>query len=89
MADVINMAPQAGPQFDPKKKYTWDPSSTFTLSGAEFGFILNTFRSILGTPEAQNIMRTIDAAEIVEGLLIKAVESGSAVEVQDNPKNSL
>ena len=42
-------------KYDPNNKYGWEKSTPFTLNGNEFGLILNTFRSVLQTPEAQKI----------------------------------
>ena len=39
-------------QYDANKRYTWTPEDTFTLSGAEFGLILNTVRAYLASEEA-------------------------------------
>jgi len=62
--------------YDPNKKYSWTPEDSFTLSGGEFGVILNTLRAILSTPEASKILLANQANTIVEATLAKAVEEG-------------
>lgn len=68
--------------FDPNKKYTWGPNDQFSLSGGEFGLILNALRAIISTEEASRVMLAVRANEIVENLLAKSVESGVAKEVE-------
>jgi len=62
--------------YDPNKKYSWTPEDSFTLSGGEFGVILNTLRAILSTQEASKILLANQANTIVEATLAKAVEDG-------------
>jgi len=69
--------------YDPTKRYTWTPDDQFTLSGNEFGLILNSLRAIIGTPEASRIMMAHQANEIIENMVQRAVEAGVAVEVKD------
>jgi hypothetical protein len=66
--------------YDRNKAYKWTPNDEFLLSGAEFGTILNAFRAVLSTPEAQKIMMVERANETIEGVLARAVESGQVVE---------
>jgi hypothetical protein len=75
------------PVFDPNKAYTWGPEATFTLSGAQFGMVLNALRASLATPEAQRFFLTMTANDIVEGLLSEAVEKGLAREAEQKEKN--
>lgn len=69
--------------YNPSKKYTWGPDSTFIVNGNEFGLILNTIRSVISTPEAQKIMLAHQANEIIENMVARAVESGVAVEFNE------
>lgn len=92
MSEVINLQEpqQQGPvQFDPTKKYTWNKDVDVVISGGEFGLLLNSLRAILNTKEAQTILRAADAADVIEGILIKNVEAGVFTEIPDVPKNSL
>jgi hypothetical protein len=74
--------------YDRNKAYKWTPNDEFLLSGAEFGTILNAFRAVLSTPEAQKIMTVERANEAVEAVLARAVESGQVVEsIEDNPSS--
>lgn len=74
--------------YDRNKAYKWTPNDEFLLSGAEFGTILNAFRAVLSTPEAQKIMMVERANEAVENVLARAVESGQVVEsIEDNPSS--
>lgn len=69
--------------YDPSKKYTWTPDDSFTLSGGEFGLILNALRAALNTEEAARILIANEANKIVEGALQRAVESGVAKEASE------
>jgi hypothetical protein len=68
------------PVYDPSKKYTWQPDSQFVLSGNEFGMLLNSLRGIVSTPEARVILRAADAADVIESVMAKSVESGLVIE---------
>lgn len=86
MAEIINLngvketAPQ-GPKFDPTKKYTWHQDVNFTISGNDFGLLLNTLRSITSTKEAQTIILANEAADVLEKTLANGVEAGIIVEI--------
>ena len=75
--------------FDPTKKYIWSKDDQFALSGTEFGVILNAFRAILNTQEAQALFQAAQASDLVEHVLAKAVESGIAKEAPEVSKASL
>lgn len=66
--------------YDRNKAYKWTPNDEFLLSGAEFGTILNAFRAVLSTPEAQKIIMVERANEAIENVLARAVEAGQVVE---------
>ena len=70
--------------YDPNKKYTWTPEDQFTLSGGEFGLVLNALRSVLNTQEAARILIANEANKIVESALQRAVEAGIAKEAPEN-----
>jgi hypothetical protein len=74
---------QQAPTFDPNKKYTWAIDSEFTLSGNDFGILLNSLRAILSTEEAQRILLADKASQIMEATLAEAVQNGSVVEVPE------
>ena len=86
MAEIINLngaqesAPQ-GPKFDPTKKYTWHQDVNFTISGNDFGLLLNTLRAITSTKEAQTIILAVEAGDVLEKTLANAVETGIVVEI--------
>jgi hypothetical protein len=92
MAEIINFeetqVPET-PKFDPSKQYTWTENDTFTISGGEFGLVLNALRAITSTQEAQSILLAVDANNVITGVLGKAVEAGQVKELLDNPQNSL
>lgn len=75
--------------FDPAKKYLWAGTDDFKLSGHEFGVILNAFRAILSTPEANALFKAAQASDLVEQVLARAVEAGIAKEATETPKSSL
>lgn len=70
-------------KFDPSKKYTWSADQAFTISGAEFGIILNSLRATLSTEEAQRILLMEKASNIIEATLAAAVEKGEVQEIVD------
>ncbi len=74
---------QEVPTFDPNKKYTWAIDSEFTLSGNDFGILLNSLRAILSTEEAQRVLLADKASQIMEATLAKAVQNGAVVEVPE------
>ena len=86
--DLNEQAPETI-AFDPTKKYIWNKDDKFELSGTEFGVILNAFRALLTTPEAQAMFKAAQASDLVEHVLARAVEAGVAKEADDAPKNSL
>jgi len=74
--------------YDPSKRYTWTPTDKFEFTGAEFGLILNAFRSILSTEEAGRILLANEANQVIEGALAKAVEAGVVKEAPEAPKQA-
>lgn len=64
-------------KYDPNIKYSWDNNTKFELSGKEFGQILNTFRTVLSSPEAQMILMLNNANHTAEDILQRNVESGN------------
>lgn len=90
MAEVINFEDvKQAPKFDPRKKYIWSQDVNFTLSGSDFGLLLNALRAITSTKEAQTILRAAEAGDVLENVLAHAVETGVVVEAPETPKNGL
>jgi hypothetical protein len=87
-APVVEM-PQPVAKFDPTKRYIWSQDVNFTLSGSDFGLLLNAMRSITSTKEAQTILRAHEAGDVLESILAHAVETGVVIEAPETPKNSL
>jgi len=75
-------------QYDPNKKYTWTPEDNFTLTGEQFGTVLNAVRAIVGTPETQRILAIVRANDVFETLMAKAVEDGVILEMPEPGKQS-
>lgn len=75
-------------QYDPNKRYSWTPDDKFELSGEQFGIILNTFRSILNTPEAARILMVNNANSIIEQLMQDSVIKGVVKEVEEPSPSS-
>lgn len=71
------------PTFDPTKRYTWGPQDQFTLSGDQFGLILNALRGVISTPEASRILLAAEAANAIDGVMAKAVEDGIVKEAPE------
>jgi len=69
-------------QYDPSKRYTWTPEDTFTLTGQQFGLILNTVRAYLSSEEAARFQLMVQANEVVEKLMIDGVEADIIKEVE-------
>lgn len=88
MENVNEQAQESVAKYDPSKKYTWTPNDAFVLSGDEFGVILNSLRSILGTAEAQKILLADRANSVIENVFSRAVEMNVAKEVPEDT-NSL
>jgi hypothetical protein len=72
--------------YDSNKRYTWTPEDKFEFTGAEFGLILNAFRSILSTEEAGRIILANEANQVVERALAAAVEADVVKEAPEAPK---
>lgn len=69
--------------YDPNKKYSWTPEDTFTLSGSEFGLLLNALRAVLNTKEAATILLANQANTTIESVLASAVQSGVVKEAPE------
>lgn len=76
------------PEFNLAKKYTWSKDAQFTLSGGEFGLILNALRGVVSTQEAQALFLANEAVGVVENILGNAVEGGLVKELEET-KGSL
>ena len=72
--------------YDANKHYTWTPEDTFTLSGAEFGLILNTVRAYLNSEEAARFQLMMKTSDAIEQVLSRAVESDVVKEVVQEQK---
>lgn len=72
-------------QYDPRKKYTWDPADQFVFSGEEYMTILNAFRTILSSAEGQRILMIERAHFIAESALARGLELGFVKE-KEEPK---
>ncbi len=73
--------------YDPNTKYGWEKDTKFDLTGNEFGLILNTFRTILQSPEAQKILIMSEANKAIESVLKRNVESGAVVPSKTEDKS--
>ena len=67
--------------YNPNAKYTWTPEDTFTLSGKDFGLILNTVRAYLSSEEAARFQLMVQTNQVIEKVMREGVESGSIKEV--------
>ena len=68
-------------QYDPNKRYTWTPEDVFTLSGKEFGLILNTVRAYLSSEEAARFQLMLQANKVLDKIISTAVEADIVKEV--------
>jgi hypothetical protein len=67
--------------YNPNAKYTWTPEDTFTLSGQDFGLILNTVRAYLSSEEAARFQLMVQTNQVIEKVMKEGVESGAIKEV--------
>lgn len=74
-------------KYDPNIKYSWSRETQFLLNGNEFGLILNIFKTVLSTPEAQKILLLNKANDEMENILQRNVESGN-VKPAETPENT-
>ena len=72
------------PKYNPNLRYTWTPNDVFTLTGEEFGMVLNAFRAVLSTPESARIIMIKDANDAIENTLARGVEAGIVKEAPNN-----
>jgi hypothetical protein len=68
--------------YNPSSRYTWTPEDTFTLTGQQFGLILNTVRAYLSSEEAARFQLMMQANEVIEKLMIDGVENDTIKEVE-------
>lgn len=76
-------------KYQPEKTYTWNPDETFTISGREFGLILNTIRAILNTEQAQQILLASKTSEVLEKIMEENVKNGKIIEKDGNKEKEL
>ena len=62
-------------------RYTWTPEDTFTISGQEFGLILNTVRAYLSSEEAARFQLMIQTNQVIEKIMKEGVEADVIKEV--------
>lgn len=74
--------------YDANKRYTWTPEDTFTLSGAEFGLILNTVRAYLASEEAARFQLMVQSNDAIEKVMARAVEADIVKEAEE-PKPTM
>lgn len=75
-------------QYDTNKRYTWTPEDTFTLTGAEFGLVLNTVRAYLASEEAARFQLMVQTNDAIEKVMSRAVEADIVKEVEE-PKPTM
>ena len=61
--------------YNADSRYTWTPEDTFTLTGAEFGLILNTVRAYLASEEAARFQLMVQTNDAIEKVMSRAVEA--------------
>lgn len=70
-------------KYDRSKKYSWSNEDQITISGRDFGFLLNTIRSILNTEQAAQILLADRANDVIEGIMAEYVEKDVIKEVSE------
>jgi len=69
--------------YNPNKNYQWNSDTEFSFTGNEFGLILNTFRAILSTEQAMQILLIDRANSIIENKMNEYVKQGLIRETKD------
>jgi len=75
--------------YNPKSKYQWSNDDVFQISGANFGLMINAFRSILNTELAASIFMAAKANDAIEGMMKEYVEKDVIKEVVAEDKQPL
>ena len=75
-------------KYNANKSYTWTPDDKFEMNGEQFGLILNAFRAILSTEEAQRVLLVNKANQAVEEVIVNAVEN-NIIKEQEEVKNDI
>ncbi len=70
-------------KYDRSKKYSWSNEDQITISGRDFGFLLNTIRSILNTEQAAQILLADRANDVIENIMAEYVEKDVIKEVTE------
>ena len=70
-------------KYDRSKKYSWSNEDQITISGRDFGFLLNTIRSILSTEQAAQILLADRANDVIESIMAEYVEKDVIKEVTE------
>jgi len=66
--------------YDSGKTYSWKADEVFTLSGHEFGLILNALRAVLSTEQAAQVLLAARANDALEKIMAKNVKEGKLIE---------
>jgi hypothetical protein len=74
-------------KYDAQKKYRWEKTDKFELSGEQFASILNTLRYIQGSELVRIIHAVEGASEEIEKIMKLSVESGKIKEIVEEEKN--
>lgn len=72
-------------EYNPNKNYEWKSDEQFSISGRDFGLILNTIRAILSTESAQQILLAARTNDALEKIIAENVKSGKVIE-KEQPK---
>ena len=74
-------------EYDANKRWTWGNEEIFNFSvtGREFGLILNTLRSLLSTEQAAQILLADRAMPILEKMMAQGVKEGKIKEIIEPP----
>ncbi len=76
-------------KYDPSRKYSWTPQDTFTLTGEQFATVLNAIRGIMSSPEAMRIIAISKANDVIESMMIAAVEEQIVLEMPEADKKGM
>ena len=72
-------------KYDRTKKYTWENGDQITISKKNFGFLLNTIKTILSTKQTTQILLANRTNDVIENIMAEYVEKGVIKEVEETP----
>lgn len=70
---------EESPKYDGKSSYQWKPEELFPIKGIELEYMFRITSDYLSSPEAQHVLRMLEAHKILESKIKEGVESGIVI----------